>query len=75
MARLARLCPVGIPQHIVQRGNNHQPCFAHDEDVPAYAGWLAEAAKHYGVHLHAWVLMTNHPHLLATLNRLKVNLK
>lgn len=27
MARLNRLCPVGIPQHIIQRGNNRQVCF------------------------------------------------
>ena len=66
MARLARLCPLGIPQHIIQRGNNRQPCFASDEDIAAYASWLSKAANHYKVHLHAWVFMTNHVHLLAT---------
>ena len=66
MARLTRLCPPGIPQHIIQRGNNRQPCFASDEDIAAYASWLAEAAERYKVHLHAWVFMTNHVHLLAT---------
>lgn len=34
MARLNRLCPVGIPPHIIQRGNNRQVCFNGDED-----GW------------------------------------
>ncbi len=35
MARLNRLCPVGVPQHIVQRGNNRQVCFNRDEDMAA----------------------------------------
>ncbi|HFD12900.1 MAG TPA: hypothetical protein ENJ32_10600 [Crenotrichaceae bacterium] len=33
MARLLRVNPVGVPQHIVQRGNNRQVCFASDEDI------------------------------------------
>lgn len=66
MARLPRLCPVGIPQHIIQRGNNRQPCFAGDEDFAAYASWLLKASKLYSVDVHAWVFMTNHVHLLAT---------
>ena len=37
MARLARLCPVGISQHIIQRGNNRQACFNGYENFPAYA--------------------------------------
>ena len=37
MARLNRLCPVGIPQHIIQRGNNRQVCFNGDENMAAYA--------------------------------------
>ena len=49
MARLTRLCPSGIPQHIIQRGNNRQPCFTCDEDVAAYASWLAEAAERYKI--------------------------
>lgn len=66
MARLPRLCPVGIPQHIIQRGNNRQPCFASDEDFAAYASWLLKGSKLYSVDVHAWVFMTNHVHLLAT---------
>jgi putative transposase len=42
MARLNRLCPVGIPQHIVQRGNNRKVFFNSDEDMAAYANWLKE---------------------------------
>lgn len=66
MARLPRLCPVGIPQHIIQRGNNRQVCFASEEDFIAYVHWLTEYAQQFSVKVHAWVLMTNHVHLLAT---------
>lgn len=66
MSRTSRICPVGIPQHIIQRGNNRQVCFADDEDFSAYAQWLHEAAQRYSVELHAWVFMSNHVHLLAT---------
>ncbi len=66
MARLPRLCLPGIPQHIIQRGTNRQPCFAAEEDFAAYAHWLDECARKYAVSIHAWVLMTNHVHLLVT---------
>lgn len=68
MARLQRSCPPGIPQHVIQRGNNRQVCFATDEDFAAYAHWLHESAQKYCVAIHAWVFMTNHVHLLATPN-------
>ena len=66
MARLVRVSPVGVPQHIVQRGNNHQLCFGVEEDMKAYLNWLKEYSKKYNVDVHAWVLMTNHVHLLCT---------
>jgi putative transposase len=66
MARLTRLCPVDIPQHIIQRGNNRQVCFNSREDLSAYAYWLKEFAAKYHVEIHAWVFMTNHVHLLVT---------
>jgi len=53
-------------QHIVQRGNNRCACFAGKDDYVAYAYWLAEGAKKYDIAIHAWVLMTNHTHLLVT---------
>ncbi len=66
MARLSRVSPIGVPQHIVQRGNNRQVCFASDEDMKAYLNWLKEFSKKYLVDVHAWVLMTNHIHILCT---------
>lgn len=66
MARLSRACPIGMPQHVIQRGNNRQVCFADEQDFAAYAGWLKGYSKKYQVDIHAWVLMTNHVHLLCT---------
>jgi REP-associated tyrosine transposase len=66
MARLPRICLPGIPQHIIQRGNNRQVCFASEEDFAAYTHWLKEYSLKYKVAIHAFVLMTNHVHLLAT---------
>jgi len=57
MARLPRVSPPGMPQHIIQRGNNRQVCFADSADFAAYADWLYEASQKYQVAVHAWVFM------------------
>jgi putative transposase len=48
MARLNRLCPVGIPQHIVQRGNNRQVCFkgSMGSDSIDFPSWLIYPKPH-----------------------------
>ncbi|NPA71429.1 MAG: transposase [Gammaproteobacteria bacterium] len=66
MARLQRVCPMDIPVHVVQRGNNRQLCFRDSEDFSAYASWLKAYARQYRVQIHAWVFMNNHVHLLCT---------
>ena len=66
MARLPRVSPVGVPVHLIQRGNNRQCCFVAPEDFSAYLGWIKEYSIKYEVDIHAWVLMTNHVHLLCT---------
>lgn len=66
MPRPARLNLAGIPQHITQRGNNRQACFFADADYELYLGLLAEACKRHRCNVHAYVLMTNHVHLLIT---------
>ena len=66
MPRRARFCPAGLPVHLIQRGNNRQAIFTCDDDLAAYAHWLAEGAERFGVWVHGWVFMTNHVHLLAT---------
>jgi len=66
MPRYPRYCPVGVPVHVIQRGNNRQIIFTSDKDIAAYANWLKQAANKYKVHIHGWVFMTNHVHLLLT---------
>jgi len=66
MARLPRICLPGITQHVIQRGNNRQACFASEDDFAAYAYWLEKFSRQYHVAIHAWVFMTNHVHLLMT---------
>jgi putative transposase len=66
MARLQRIGPLGIPQHVIQRGNNRQVCFASEQDMAVYANLLQEYSRKFSVAIHAWVFMTNHVHLLAT---------
>lgn len=66
MARLPRLDIPGMPQHVVQRGNDRQPCFADDADFLHYRQELGEAALRHECAIHAYVLMTNHVHLLVT---------
>ena len=66
MPRLERVCPVGVAQHVIQRGNNRQICFGGEHDMRAYLNWLKEFSVKFKVDIHAWVLMTNHVHLLCT---------
>lgn len=66
MARLPRFDLAGVPQHVVQRGNNRMPCFLDDEDRHRYLQCLREALLRYDCALHAYVLMSNHVHLLLT---------
>jgi putative transposase len=66
MARQPRLSIGGIPQHVIQRGNNRQPSFYCNADFSMYLECLADAAMKHGCLLHHYVLMTNHVHLLMT---------
>lgn len=66
MARLPRLTLPGLPHHIIQRGNNQQAIFATAVDYRFWLDLLLEQAARYEVKIHAYVLMGNHFHLLAT---------
>ncbi|TQF66841.1 transposase [Pseudoalteromonas luteoviolacea] len=66
MARLPRLNLPNIPQHVVQRGNNRQITFIESTDYAVYLDKLKQYSREYGVKVHAYVLMTNHVHLLLT---------
>ncbi|MEW5789800.1 MAG: transposase [Pseudomonadota bacterium] len=64
MPRRARVALPNIPLHIIQRGNNRQVCFFAEEDYRVYLDWLRDHAGKTGCRVHAYVLMTNHVHLL-----------
>ena len=66
MARLPRLYLPGQPLHVIQRGNNREPIFAAEEDYRYYLDCLKRASEAHGLAIHAYVLMTNHVHLLLT---------
>ena len=66
MPRRPRIQLDGVPLHIVQRGHNREPCFFGEEDYASYLHWLGEALGEAQCALHAYVLMTNHVHLLLT---------
>jgi putative transposase len=66
VARLGRYFLPDQPLHVIQRGNNRQAIFFGEEDYACYRDWLAAAAARYGCAVHAYVLMTNHLHLLLT---------
>lgn len=55
-----------VPIHITQRGNNRLQCFFADADFLVYLDLLRIAAQRAGCDVHAYVLMTNHIHLLVT---------
>ena len=66
MPRKPRFFLPGVAVHAVQRGHSREPVFYEDQDYRAYLNWLKEAAERYGCAVHAYVLMTNHVHILAT---------
>lgn len=66
MARLPRLTVPGYPHHIIQRGNNRQAIFGGQADYELLLGLIDEHARKQHVAVHAYVLMSNHFHLLAT---------
>ena len=66
MSRKPRFVLAGVPQHVIQCGNNREPCFYSDDNYVRYLEDLHEAATKNNAVIHAYVLMTNHVHLLVT---------
>ena len=66
MARRPRLELPGTPLHVIQRGNNRASCFYTDGDRSLYLRCPREAARRNQCAVHAYVLMSNHVHLLVT---------
>ena len=68
MPRQPRYDLPGLPQHVIQRGNNRQAVFFDEDDCVRYLEDLDAVTKQISVAIHAYVLMTNHVHLLVTPN-------
>ena len=66
MGRKPRFTLPGHTQHIIQRGLDRRACFYAPADCRLYLVLLQEAAARYQCDVHAYVLMTNHVHRLAT---------
>lgn len=66
MARLPRLTLSGYAHHVMQRGNNRQAVFLSSGNYQFFLTLLEEQARQFGVAVHAYVLMPDHFHLLAT---------
>ncbi len=57
MARKPRFNLPGVPQHVIQRGYNREPCFFAEADYIRYLDDLCEAADKNHAAIHAFVLM------------------
>jgi len=66
MPRLPRYAAPGVPQHVIQRGNNRCACFAVETDYRFFRDCLTAACEKHGCRIHSYVFMTNHVHLLVT---------
>lgn len=66
MPRRARIRIPGMPLHIVQRGHNRSNCFHAETDRLYYLRLVGKLAGSNRCSVHAYVLMTNHVHLLVT---------
>jgi putative transposase len=66
MARLPRLTVTGYPHHVIQRGNDRQAIVRDDADREMFLSLVTEHAASFKVAIHAYVIMDNHVHFLAT---------
>jgi putative transposase len=66
MARKPRVDLGGFTYHITQRGNNRDACFFADDDYCFYRDCIKQSSDKYEIDVHAYVLMTNHVHLLVS---------
>ena len=64
MPRPPRICPDGVPQHIVNRGNLRAPIFRESADYLGFLAALTDAVDRTTVRLLAFCLMPNHWHLV-----------
>jgi putative transposase len=56
----------GLPVHVTHRGNDRQVIFRRTADFEGFKHYLKEASEQWAVAVNAYVLMTNHVHLMLT---------
>lgn len=66
MARKPRIFISGMPYHLINRGHNRMPCFGFEADKAMFFSVLCDKLEEFSIKLHAFVLMSNHYHLLVT---------
>ena len=66
MARLPRYYIKNQPQHIILQGRDGQSICFEEQDYQYFHDCLDAAAYNYNLKLHAYVIMPNHAHVLAT---------
>lgn len=66
MPRRARHYIPGHPYHIFHRGNNREKCFFEADNYQRYLELWQKLSKRHGVRVHAYCLMADHIHILAT---------
>ena len=66
MARLPRIVVPNQPLHIMHRGNNRQDIFVSEEDLIRMKDDIEHSLLKSGCSLHAYVIMTNHIHLICS---------
>lgn len=64
MPRKPKFNLVGIPQHVIQRANNREPCFYPASDYRRYLDDFKKSTNKYNCLVQVYVLMTNHVHLI-----------
>jgi REP element-mobilizing transposase RayT len=64
MPRRPRVEVEGALYHVITRGNNRQVVFKEDDDYRKFLSLLQREKQKHPFYLYAYVLMTNHVHLL-----------
>lgn len=69
MARLPRYSIINQPQHIILQGLEDQQLYFEEQDFQYFRDCLDASAYNYQLKLHAYALMPDHVHILATPGR------
>jgi REP element-mobilizing transposase RayT len=69
MPRHPRVHAEGLLYHVIARGNNGQRIFLRQDDYEAFLEALRVVRERYPFYLYAYVLMSNHFHLLLEVQR------